>query len=153
VAVNEGAAQPIAANGTLELNDVPAGDVSVLLDGIAANCAVSGDNPATVTVVQGTPGTHTFTVTCAANTGNATVTTTTTGANLDPDGYTLTVDAGTPINIGVNETVTVPGLTAGDHDFQLGGVAANCTVTGGVDQAVTIQDQQTATVDYAITCS
>lgn len=154
VAVAEGTPQAIGANATLEVADIAAGDVPVELTGIAANCTVAEDNPATVTVTAGATATTTFTVTCALNTGSAEVTMTTTGTNPDADGYELTVDGGTPIPVAdVNGTVIVPGLSAGDHDFSIGGVAANCTVTGGVDQTITIVDQQTAAVAYAITCT
>src|SRR5213079_2800669 len=69
---------------------------TVDLTRIAGNCTVSGQNPRTVTVAtNGT--TTTFTITCAAlppPTGDLTVTNSTTGQDLDPDGYTVTVDGG-----------------------------------------------------------
>lgn len=141
----------IGANETVSFADVAPGDVDVLLSGIQGNCAVTGDNPLTVTVTGGATAPAAFTVTCVADAGSASVETVTTGTNLDPDGYTLTVDAGAPMNIGVNETITVPTLSVGDHDFVLGGVAANCTVT--TDQTVTITDQQITDVTYTVTCT
>jgi hypothetical protein len=154
VSVAGGTPQAIAANATLDVTDVAPGDVPVALTGVAGNCAVTEDNPATVTVTAGGTSATTFTVTCALNAGSAEVTMTTTGTNQDADGYELTVDGGTPIPVAdVNGTVIVPNLTPGDHDFTIGGVAANCTVTGGVDQTITIVDQQTAAVAYAIACT
>lgn len=156
VAVGGGAAQAIGANTTLEVPNVAVGDAEVLLSDIAANCAVEEDNPATVAVTAGATAATTFTVTCALNTGNAEVTVATTGTNVDTDGFELTVDEGTPITFGDatgNGTILVPSLAAGDHDFSLAGVAANCTIDGGADQTVTIVDQETATVEYAITCT
>lgn len=154
VSVNGGTPEAIGVNATLDLTDVAAGDATVELSDIAPNCDVTGENPMTVTVVGGASTPAAFVVTCALNTGSAEVTTTTTGTNQDADGYTLTVDGGTPIDIeAVNGTIMVRNLPAGDHLFSLGGVAANCTVTGGTDQTITVVDQQTAAVDYAVTCT
>ena len=153
VAVGGGAAQAIGANATLEVPDIAVGDAEVLLSDVAANCAVEEDNPATVAVTSGATVPTTFTVTCALNTGNAEVTLTTTGANPDADGYLLAVDGGTPEAIAdPNGTLLVENLAAGDHDFTLSGLAANCTVTGSADQTIAIVDQETAAVDYAIAC-
>jgi hypothetical protein len=63
--------------------------------------------------------------------GNVTVTTSTTGSNLDPDGYTVTVGGTQSQAIATNGSVTFSGLSAGSHAVALSGVAANCTVSGG----------------------
>ena len=64
-------------------------------------------------------------------TGNLTATTSTTGSNLDPDGYTVTVDGTTSQPIATNGNVTFNNLAAGNHTVVLSGVATNCTVGGG----------------------
>src|SRR5207253_4663090 len=73
---------------------VSTSSLSAYHSGIAANCTVSGQNPRTVTVpTSGT--TTTFSITCTAlppPTGDLTVTAATSGQDLDPDGYTVTVD-------------------------------------------------------------
>ena len=154
VAVGAGAAQAIGPNATLEVMNVAAGETEVTLSDIAANCAVAEDNPTTLTVTGGAVSDATFTVTCALDTGNADVTIATTGANLDPNGYSLVVNDGTPIPIAdVNATVLVPSLAAGDNTFRLDDVAANCAVTEGAEQTITVTDQQTADVTYTITCT
>ena len=60
------------------------------------------------------------------------VTVSTTGANidLDPDGYTLSVDGGSGQAVGVNATVTIADLPTGNHLVRLDGVASNCSVAG-----------------------
>src|SRR5206468_2460590 len=68
---------------------------SVALSGVAANCTMTSATPQTVTVPSGGTGTAAFTVNCSATTGNLTVTTSTGGSSLDPDGYTVTVDGTT----------------------------------------------------------
>src|SRR5947208_1137726 len=83
-----------------------AADVTV----VPANCTVSGGASKTVTVPAGGAATAAFTISCTALTGNLTVSTTTTGANLDPDGYTFAVDGGTPQPIGINATIPLTGI-------------------------------------------
>jgi hypothetical protein len=155
VVVDNGAAsQPIPDNGSVTFAG-PAGDHTVALSGVAANCTVSGANPRTITVPAGGTTSTTFAVTCAATstTGNLTVTTSTTGSNLDPDGYTATVDGATSQPITDNGTVTFSGLAAGNHTVLLSGVAANCTVSGGTSQTVNVPSGGTTSASFAISCA
>ncbi|HYL56915.1 MAG TPA: hypothetical protein VEU73_15190 [Gemmatimonadales bacterium] len=155
VVVDGGAAsQPIPDNGSVMFTG-PAGDHAVGLSGVAANCTVSGANPRTVTVPAGGTTSTTFAVTCAATTttGNLTVTTSTTGSNLDPDGYTATVDGAASQPITDNGTVTFSGLAAGSHTVALSGIAGNCSVSGSNPQTVTVPSGGTASASFAISCA
>src|SRR3989475_6996233 len=53
--------QPIATNGSVTFTG-PAGDHSIALSGVAANCTVSGANPRMVTVPAGGATTTTLSV-------------------------------------------------------------------------------------------
>ena len=155
VVVDNGAAsQPIPDNGSVTFTG-PAGDHTVGLSGVAANCTVSGANPRTITVPAGGTTSTTFAVTCAAasTTGNLTVTTGTTGSNLDPDGYTATVDGAASQPITDNGTVTFSGLSAGSHTVALSGIAGNCSVSGSNPQTVTVPSGGTASASFAISCA
>jgi hypothetical protein len=66
-AVDGGAAQVIDLNATVELPNTPAGIHIVQLSGVAANCAVDGTNPRTVTVRAGGTDEVRFTVTCGSS--------------------------------------------------------------------------------------
>jgi len=153
VTVDGGATQAIATNGSVTFTGLAAGSHSVALSGVAANCAVSGANPQTVTVPSGGTATATFAVTCSATTGNLTVSTSTTGSNLDPDGYTVTVDGGESQTVASNGSVTFTGLSAGSHSVQLTGVAGNCTVSGANPQTVNVPSGGTASTTFTVTCS
>src|SRR5437899_7649585 len=158
VSVDGGAAsQPIPANGSVTFTG-PAGDHSIALTGVAANCTVSGANPRTVTVPAGGTATTTFSVSCAPTgptTGSLSVTTATSGASgdLDPDGYTVTLDGATTRAIGINASVTFTGLTPGSHSVVLSGVAANCTVSGGTSRTVSVTAGSTASTSYSVSCA
>ena len=152
----DGNVKSIATNGSVTFSGLPAGDHSVQLSGVAANCSVSGDNPRTVTVPAGGTASTTFAVTCTSTgptTGNLTVSTSTTGSNLDPDGYTITVDGGAGQAIGDNASVTFSGLSAGTHTAVISGVASNCSVSGGTSRTVSVPAGGTATTSFSVSCA
>src|SRR5207248_741592 len=147
VTVDGRASQTIGANGSVTFTGLSAGSHSVALSGVASNCTVSGGTSRTVNVPAGGTASTTFSVSCAApppETGNLTVSTSTSGSNLDPDGYTVTVDGGASQTIGTNGSVTFTGLSAGSHSVALSGVAANCSVSGANPPAVTVPAGGTA---------
>jgi hypothetical protein len=89
-------------------------------------------------------------------TGDLTVTTSTTGASLDPDGYTVTVEAVTSADpsdhVATNGTVTFFGLEAGDYTVTLSDVASNCTVVGDNPQGVTVPAGDAAATFFEVVC-
>jgi hypothetical protein len=152
VSVDGGAAQAIGANATLTLPDLDPGTYSVELGDVAANCTVGGTNPRSVDVPAGGTGTAAFAVTCSATVGALEVTAATTGDDLDPDGYAVSVDGGTPQAIAIDGTVSFPGLDAGDHTVELSGVAANCSVGGENPRTVAVTAGETAQTTFDVTC-
>jgi len=93
---------------------------------------------------------------CKDSTGPATgtlrVTVSTTGTDLDSDGYTCSVD-GSSRSVAVNETVTWNGVEVGDHAVELTGLAGNCVVSGENPRNVTVTLGETATVTFDVSCS
>lgn len=81
------------------------------------------------------------------------VTTSTTGASPDPDGYTVVVDGSLNQAIGVNGTVTFSALGVGSHTVQLTGLAANCAVNGENPQTLDVSSGSIAQVSFAVDCS
>ena len=157
VTIDGGQSQPLALNATITYTGLPVGDHTVQVSGIASNCTVSGANPRTVSVPAGATAQTSFSISCAPippTTGDLRVTTSTSGSNL-PSGYTVAVDGGTGQPIGINNSTGVmfTGLTPGSHRVALSGVAANCSVTGGATQTVTITAGQTATLPLSVTCA
>jgi hypothetical protein len=85
--------------------------------------------------------------------GTVQVTTTTSGANLDEDGYTVSVAGAAPQAIGIIDTVTVSEVEPGDHPVILAGVAPNCTVGLGLNQRIaTVPVGDTVKVAFAVAC-
>jgi hypothetical protein len=150
-AVDGGTAQAIGINNSVTISGLGAGSHTVTLSGVPSNCTVSGGTSQTVTVLAGGNVTAPFSVSCAAPTGSLTVTTSTTGSN-PPAGYMFAIDGGTAQAIGINNSVTVSGLSAASHTVTLSGVPSNCTVTGGTSQTVTVPAGGTATAAFSVSC-
>jgi PKD repeat protein len=85
-------------------------------------------------------------------TGDLTVATTTGGASPDPDGYTVTVDAGANQHVPPTGNVTFQALPSGNHAVVLTDVAGNCTVTGGPSRTVDVPPAGSRTVSFSIDC-
>jgi hypothetical protein len=148
----------IDPNETIRFSGLGVGDHWVGLDGVAANCAVIGDNPRIVTVSGAAVVATTFEVSCTGGgspeggTGTLEVSTSTTGADLDPDGYTVTIDGTVSVPLATNGTDSGE-LSAGDHALELSGVAPNCTVTGSNPRTVTVPAGGSAATQFDLTCA
>jgi hypothetical protein len=156
VVVDAAPVSPIGPAAVASLDGIAPGAHSVGLTGLAANCQVTGENPRAVTVEPGETVQVPFTVSCAAAgpaPGMLTVTTTTSGSNQDPDGYGVSIDGGSSQAVGLNASLTLPGLSADRHAVQLIGVAPNCTVAGSNPRQATVPAGGTATVAFAISCN
>jgi Tol biopolymer transport system component len=154
-AVDGGKSTPIGPSATTTLQNLAPGPHNVQLDGLSGNCAVQGSNPKSATVAAGASAEVSFTVTCSAGTptsGSIKVTTATSGAALDPNGYTVSVDGGSPRTIGVNESVTLENISTGDHSVALAGAASNCTVADN-PRTTTVTAGNTAQVAFQVNCS
>lgn len=142
-------------NGTTTFSNLDQGDHEVEISGVAENCTVT-DNPRTVTVPNGGTASTTFEVSCTQKTGDLEVSVSTSGEDLDPDGYDVVVDPGTPDetskSVGLDETVTFTGLAATDHEIELQGLAANCSATEN-PKTVTVPFNGTATASFDVSCT
>jgi subtilisin-like proprotein convertase family protein len=85
-------------------------------------------------------------------TGSLEVTTSTTGDDLDPDGYTVTVDGGTSQSVGINGSTAFAQVATGDREVELTGLAANCSVTGVNPRTVTVAGGGTASTSFDVPC-
>ena len=152
-ALDDGAAQTIGVNTRVTVASLAPGSHTVTLRGASANCTVGGDNPRTFTVTAGGTAGVTFTVTCAAATGTLQVAAATTGSPPDPDGYTASVDGGSPAALGTNGSVTLSGLEPRKHTVQLGGLAANCRAQGQNPRDVTVPAGETVVTTFDVACT
>jgi hypothetical protein len=147
----DGRSTAVATNGSVVVLDVAPGARSVLLGGLDARCTVTGSNPATVTVAGGQQAQLTFNVRCTAGGGAVRVTTVTTGSNLDPDGYLLTL-AGRNNPLPVNGETIFTGLTPGTQIATLFDLAGNCTTSSRNPVSINVVEGQTSDVSFVVNC-
>jgi hypothetical protein len=152
VSVDGGPFRGVRVNDDFTVASYPVGDHSVRLDAVAPNCVVNGTNPRRVTVVPDETVVAEFSVRCLALFGSIQVSTATTGADLDHDGYRVHV-IGPELAIAANGTVTVPGLPAGAYNLLLRGVAANCDITGPNPRMAGVVAGATTAITFEVTCA
>jgi len=81
------------------------------------------------------------------------VSVTTSGVELDTDGYSVAVDAVVGHAIPVNGTMTFAELSPGSHGVLLAGLASNCRAVGAANpRPVEVFAGDTAQVAFAVTC-
>lgn len=85
------------------------------------------------------------------NTGSIKVTVASSGVDIDPVGYTVSVDGGSSQAIGPNASITIDNVAVGTHAVALGGLASNCTV-GTSPASVTVSVGATANAAFTVTC-
>ena len=135
-------------NEVVVMPELPVGLYDVQLTGVAENCAVTGGSQRSVTVTEGVTSQVAFPVTCNAT--GVRVTATTTGIELDPNGYRMSLDGGPETALGGGVILTR--MAAGSHTVTLSDLAANCTVSGENPRTVTVQVGQVVAVPFAVTC-
>ena len=85
--------------------------------------------------------------------GTLEVTSSTTGTELDVDGYTIQIDGQAGRALGPTATIRFTEITPGSHTVLLAGLTANCTVAGDNPRSVSVTAGQTTEAAFAITCS
>ncbi|TYP95586.1 WD40-like Beta Propeller Repeat [Fodinibius salinus] len=85
-------------------------------------------------------------------TGAVEVTTSSTGDDIDGDGYTVSA-GGTSKSVSSSGTVILAGLSEGDVNTELSGMAGNCAVKNGSNsQTVTITAGDTTSTSFDVEC-
>ena len=143
--------QPVSVNGSVAFEDVPTGDHTLELTGLADNCSVDGDNPQTIQVTAGSTTESSMNVSCEATVGSAEIAVSTTGEQQDSDGYTITFD-GTSSSVATNETVSYSELAPGDYTLELTGMADNCSVDGDNPQTIQVTAGSTTESTMTVAC-
>ena len=77
---------------------------------------------------------------------------TTVGADLDPDGYAVSVDGRTSQALATAGTVLRIQVEPGSHSVSLTGIAANCTLAGENPRTITVSASDTLAVPFELEC-
>jgi len=153
LSVDNGAPQPLPANGADTVASLSPGSHTVSVAGVAPNCLLHGENPRNVDITAASTTSLNLDVTCSEPPASISVGATTTGEDLDLDGYQVAVDGGTSRPLSINGSVLIGGLTAGEHEVSLSGVADNCAIAEQNPRTVTAMGGSTADAAFTVTCS
>ena len=86
--------------------------------------------------------------------GTLRVTVSTSGADVDTDGYQVSIDqSGTVLQLGSNGSVTFSGVKVGTYQVTLSGVAPNCVLDGGPSNVAVLSSGIATDVSLHVTCS
>ena len=81
------------------------------------------------------------------------VSTSSTSIDVDPDGYTLSIDGQPGQAVGVNAFLTIRAVLQGTHLLRLDGVASNCSVRGPNPLSVYVfPDKAPSPVTFSVSC-
>lgn len=153
VRLGEDEARPIGSSGGVSFEGIAPGTYAVELLSLPANCTVEGSNPRTVVVSEAATAPVSFSVACTLiPRGDLSVTTTTSGQDLDGDGYVVRVNGGSDRAIGINDIQVFTDLLVGDYEVSLGDLADNCAIQGENPRTLPISDGQTTPTIFAVVC-
>ena len=156
VVVVNGEARQMDLNSSTTYENVPAGDAIAEILGVAANCSAATETYYQIAVAGGATTDVTFAFDCSPRqpeAGSIDVAVATSGPSPDPDGYTVTVDGGSPTAVPSSGTVLLTGLPVGIRTVALSGIAANCTVSGSNPRPVTVTGTGLAAASFAVVCT
>jgi hypothetical protein len=147
----------VPANGSVTINYVSLGTSSISVHDVARNCVVDAAPTEIMISAVYQVVDVAIHVSCDAL-GAVQVTAVTTGADIDANGYRITVIdaevgavAGSPMF--VNGTIVVPRLTPGRHLVMLQGLAANCDGPELTPRAVDVVSGGTVAVEFVVACT
>jgi hypothetical protein len=84
--------------------------------------------------------------------GHIQVSTTTSGADLDPDGYTVAMPGAAGRPIGLNGVTTFSDVEVGTHQVELSGLADNCSANGSNPATAAVTKDATVQVGFDVEC-
>jgi hypothetical protein len=153
--VDGGAAQPLAVNGSVLFAGLAAGRHTVLLSGVAPNCALSGGDTREVSVTSGATAELVFSVACAGSGGSSRkasldVTVQTSG---QPQGFfTAVVDESDSRDVSPDGSVTFGGLDPGFHEAELE-LPSDCVADGFNPRTVFVRPGDENRTSFEVSCA
>jgi len=153
------AERAVAANEVLVLTEIHEGVHTLALTDVADNCVLTGGNQRDVSVGYADTTALQFSIACSAPRGTLKITTTTTGLDLDADGYTVSFGSDPwdygwlySVKVPANGSVFLPDVDAGWYPLDIDGVATNCRVASIDPPVVLIQNQVVTSVSVNVVC-
>jgi hypothetical protein len=142
----------LAATGTLILDHVTPGDVTLTLEGLASNCVASDAGPRHVTVIAGDTVSVAWALSCASPALSAIDLTFTAPADLDRGAMLVQIDQAEPVTVAAGTTHTFDGLAEGSHTVSVAGTTPNCRISGALQRFLFLPRGQNSSVTFTGDC-
>lgn len=172
VLVNGAPTTRVYPGGAVVIEGLTPGSHLVTLADFTLNCSLNGPASRMVMVTAGGLIRDTVRVAfeggCQAVTGDVDIFATTGGVDRDPDGYTVTFDGrleiepcgwydydcvpGAPLMLAPNGSLSFYSVPPGDHTYEIGDIAPNCTVIDGASRTVSVVAGEIAEIRFDVTC-
>ena len=150
--VDGSASRRLLGGESTTYTDLSVGQHDVAISDVAGNCQVLGDATRSISVAADQTASVIFAVSCPTPPGWIAVSASTSGEDLDADGFTVVVDGGAPTAIGINGSMTASGLAPGDYTVELQDLAFNCSASGSNPRQVTVTADAETSVAFDVTC-
>jgi hypothetical protein len=141
-----------ADGATFHVNNLRVGTHTVALQGLNSACT-SGQDSRQVSIVANDTIDVNFAVQCTPVTGEVTFTSTTTGEDIDPDGYLISYDQGLVFELDRNSSRRLIHVPPGDHTLEIFDVEPNCALTGSATRPVSIAAGQVLPISVDVVCT
>lgn len=142
----------VDANGELRVPGISPGQYDVELQ-VPVHCTVDGSSARQVAVAASAISEVIFDVACTSPpTGILALTTSTSGEDLDEDGYAVAIDGTNRGPVGIDATVTFE-VPIGDRQVALLGISDNCEVQGENPRVLPVNEDQTTPTTFALVCA
>jgi hypothetical protein len=142
-----------AANDTVAFVGFVVPETLVLeLSGVASNCVVAGGSTRNLSLPEDGVLSASFGINCVAAPGTITAKVRTVGYNLDPDGYTLTLDQAQQIAAASVADVVLADVGVGMHLIQVSGMSQNCYALAPI-QTLIVGPHESVQVSFDVRCT
>ncbi|MEO5590812.1 MAG: hypothetical protein ABIS03_14620 [Gemmatimonadaceae bacterium] len=143
---------PIRIGAAVHQLVLASGSHVVQLDGLAANCSVTGAATQTIKVTTRSTATAAFDVACVANTGTVQITTSTSGTAAGDKSYAMFLPGVGKIDLPANGKTSFENVRVGQVQLTLIELPGHCIVEGLNPQTVMLAFKGTAEVAFTIRC-
>jgi hypothetical protein len=140
---------PLAPSATIALV-LPSGRHALRLLDVAEHCSVASDSPVEVALASRDTVAVAFDVSCPGRA--AMVTASTSGLDIDEDGYGVLVDEVERMAIQANQTVRIH-LAPDSRTIALRGLSSNCTTGDSASRTLNLVPPGIVSIDFAVTCT
>jgi hypothetical protein len=157
VSLDGGVPVRLQRNGSYSFTEVSVGRHLVEIGDLADNCSLSGGTRRREVTV-GSEGLEVvrYAVVCRPTTdretGTLMVKPLTKGVNVDPDGYTIYLDDSESRSVPPTGTAVFEGVTAGEHEVRIDGIAENCLLWGKPTRKADVPAGGLDVIRFNLTC-